>query len=147
MCSQTRSDWEGLNRQNISQLGHISVFGSQCVAINIAKLNCFPSFYFPRVLVLHYVIYVLCLPCCQATSCHYGRICTLQSLFIMIECMVVHIPGFVCASLSIKVAVALCLALCSWLKSELVTQLISHSKKLVEFSMTKISKTSISLTP
>jgi hypothetical protein len=61
--------------------------------------------------------------------------------------MVVHIPGFVCASLSIKVAVALCLALCSWLKSELVTQLISHSKKLVEFSMTKISKTSISLTP
>jgi len=39
----------------------------------------------------------------------------------MIEFMVVSIPGFVCDSLSIKVVVALCLALCSWLNSELVT--------------------------
>jgi hypothetical protein len=47
---------------------------------------------------------------------------------IVIEFMVASIPGFVCASLSIKVAVALCLALCSWLKSDLVIQLISPSK-------------------
>jgi len=81
----------------------------------------FPLIFFPCVLVLRYVTYVLCLPCCQATSCYYRRICTLHSLFIMIEFMVVSIPGFVCDSLSIKVAVALCLALCSWLNSELVT--------------------------
>jgi hypothetical protein len=43
--SKKSSDWEGVNCQNLFQLGHISIFGSMCVAkqevigrVSIAKI-------------------------------------------------------------------------------------------------------------
>ncbi len=64
----------GFNRQNISQLGHISIFGSQCVAINLARLNCFLSFFFPSFFPL----------CSCFALCYLRLVSTLLSSYLLL---------------------------------------------------------------